>query len=235
MRKQTGNIATLPYSVRRQLNEKLRDNRSLRAVAEWLFGLNDPDAGVPCALRWMDDEAGHDAGGDVTEERERALKACVMALCRYRQSPEYRAWLVEDTRNEAVGQITTNMAALADAGKGGDALGEAAAFNQLMLSVAGEKLLKIMRGEGTVADAAILFKSGTKLVVNAVNIEDARRERDKFARETCTLFLKWVADKKARDIAESNMSSADKIAALRAEYFKDIDALEKSGEVQLPA
>lgn len=60
-------------------------------------------------------------------------------------------------------------------------------------------------------------------------------ERDKWATQTCELFLKWFADQKARDIAESNASNADKIAQLRQTYFADVDALEKSGSVKLPA
>lgn len=58
--------------------------------------------------------------------------------------------------------------------------------------------------------------------------------REKFERETCELFLKWSADKQARAIAESNMSSSEKIAALRQAYFADIDALQESGAVQIP-
>jgi hypothetical protein len=64
--------------------------------------------------------------------------------------------------------------------------------------------------------------------------EELQLSRDKFARETCELFLKWSSDKKARAIAESNVTNAEKIAQLRQTYFADIDALEKSGAVKLP-
>jgi hypothetical protein len=56
----------------------------------------------------------------------------------------------------------------------------------------------------------------------------------KFETETCKKFLLWFKEAKAREIADSGMSNADKIAALRAEYFKDVDALEASGGVHLP-
>ena len=67
-------------------------------------------------------------------------------------------------------------------------------------------------------------------------IEVAKHQlaREKFAVETCKCFLAWFKDSKARDIAESGLSNAEKIAALRAEYFKDVDALEASGGVNLP-
>jgi len=58
--------------------------------------------------------------------------------------------------------------------------------------------------------------------------------REKFEVEACKKFLAWFKDEKARDIADSGLSNSEKIAALRAEYFKDVDALEKSGGVQLP-
>lgn len=59
-------------------------------------------------------------------------------------------------------------------------------------------------------------------------------DREKFEVEMCKKFVAWFADAKAREIAESGLSNADKIAALRAEYFRDVDALEKSGGVTLP-
>lgn len=58
--------------------------------------------------------------------------------------------------------------------------------------------------------------------------------REKFEVQTCERFLKWFSDHKARDIAESKLSNAQKIAALRAEYFADVDALEAAGTVVLP-
>ena len=39
---------------------------------------------------------------------------------------------------------------------------------------------------------------------------------------------------KAREINESGLSNSEKIAALRQAFFSDIDALEASGEVELP-
>lgn len=45
---------------------------------------------------------------------------------------------------------------------------------------------------------------------------------------------KAVRDPKTREIVESNVSNAEKIAQLRQIYFADVDALEKSGSVQIP-
>jgi hypothetical protein len=65
-------------------------------------------------------------------------------------------------------------------------------------------------------------------------LELIRLTRDRFEAQTCELFLKWYADKCAKDIAESNVSNADKIAALRQTYFADIEQLDKSGKVVIP-
>jgi hypothetical protein len=61
-----------------------------------------------------------------------------------------------------------------------------------------------------------------------------RLDREKFAVSTCELFLKWYAEARAREIAESGLSNAEKIARLRENYFADVDALEAAGTVKLP-
>lgn len=59
---------------------------------------------------------------------------------------------------------------------------------------------------------------------------DERRLQD----QTCQQFLAWYADRRAREIAESNAPTEEKIKRLRSEFFADVDALEKSGKVVLP-
>jgi hypothetical protein len=51
---------------------------------------------------------------------------------------------------------------------------------------------------------------------------------------TCEKFLAWYKDSKAREIADSAATNAEKIAALRKAYFSDVDEMERSGQVQLP-
>lgn len=63
---------------------------------------------------------------------------------------------------------------------------------------------------------------------------DRDLDKAKFEVATCERFLKWYGVRQARSIAESNLSNADKIAKLRREFFADVDALEASGEVELP-
>lgn len=65
--------------------------------------------------------------------------------------------------------------------------------------------------------------------------EKLRFEREKWIAESCARILKAATDSRAREIAESNVSNEEKIRLLRQEYFKDVDELEKSGEVKLPS
>lgn len=46
-------------------------------------------------------------------------------------------------------------------------------------------------------------------------------DRQKFQRETCELFVKWLADKRAKDIASSDTTNADKIEKLGQLMFGD--------------
>ena len=64
--------------------------------------------------------------------------------------------------------------------------------------------------------------------------EQLKLEREKFQIAACEFFLAWFKDKKAQEIANSTASNAEKISQLRLEYFKDVDALQKSGKVVLP-
>ena len=63
---------------------------------------------------------------------------------------------------------------------------------------------------------------------------ELRLAEDKFQVTVCEKFLEWFKDAKAREIADSSVGNAEKIAQLRLEYFKDVDALQKSGKVVLP-
>jgi hypothetical protein len=59
--------------------------------------------------------------------------------------------------------------------------------------------------------------------------------KGKFAASTCALFIKWSKDKEANRIVKSNISDEEKIKLLRKKYFADVDALQESGEIELPS
>lgn len=79
---------------------------------------------------------------------------------------------------------------------------------------------------------AMEFVSGqTKAKIESEKLTLARA---KFEMEFCEKLLDAALRAKADEINASNLSNADKIAALRKEYFKDVDELQQSGKVVLP-
>ncbi len=59
-------------------------------------------------------------------------------------------------------------------------------------------------------------------------------DREKFERSSVELYLRWRKDKKMEELADSDLSQTDKIAAMRREGFKDVAALLQSGTLTIP-
>lgn len=59
-------------------------------------------------------------------------------------------------------------------------------------------------------------------------------DREKFEIETCEAFLRWYRDEQKRKIADSDISHAAKIEALRKDFYRDVDDLAKTGSVKIP-
>ena len=68
----------------------------------------------------------------------------------------------------------------------------------------------------------------------AVKKQALKLSREKFEVDSCKRFLSWFKDARAREIADSGLSNADKIARLRETYFADVDKLEAEGGIKLP-
>jgi hypothetical protein len=67
-----------------------------------------------------------------------------------------------------------------------------------------------------------------------IEIEKLQLQRIRIEVMVCEKALDWFEDKQAREIMEGSGSRAEKIAALRKSFFKDVDALQASGKVVLP-
>jgi hypothetical protein len=63
---------------------------------------------------------------------------------------------------------------------------------------------------------------------------ELRLAEDKFQIEFCELVLQKTVREAAERIASSNLSNADKIAAMRKEAFKSVDELQASGKIKIP-
>lgn len=62
-------------------------------------------------------------------------------------------------------------------------------------------------------------KEWARTVKNADRRELVRIEKGKYQRQTCELFIKWVADEEAKKIASSTASNKDKIELLGRKMF----------------
>lgn len=62
--------------------------------------------------------------------------------------------------------------------------------------------------------AARDFKLGVKVSSEISKASSTKLDHKKFQRETCALFMKWAADKRASEIANSTATNADKIERL---------------------
>jgi len=174
-RKQRGKIATLPWSVRQQLHSHLRDNKSLRATAEWLFGVAD-DQGVPIGAKWTTDSADN---ADAETARERALHNCEQALSTYRRSPEFQGWLADDKRHGIIGRVVANIDAAAAAGK--DSHAALSGINRVAASVVYEQLEKMAGGEVAPEDLATLTSALNALSRTTLAAEKLEIDRRKLA------------------------------------------------------
>ena len=103
----------------------------------------------------------------------------------------------------------------------------------LQLSTQGNADPEFLKLADQLMRTALEFVSGQTKAAHKER--ELRLAEDKFQIEVCEHFLAWFKDAKAREIAESTSSNAEKIAALRQAYFKDVDELQASGKVVLPA
>lgn len=207
-----------------QINERLRAGgaeATYPALAGWIFDQTDDD-GKPCSVRWQ--------AADCADGREKALHACGNAIHRWFKGP-FKRWLREQSaRDEEIRFIENIETRLGAAGDDGD--------QRLLRSVLLDTVSRIRSGETQPEEKAeafaVLTRAWTRLIATKTAAEKLTFERDKWETLTCEKFLTWSKDERARAIAESTATNAEKIAQLRGIYFSDVDRLEESGEVELP-
>lgn len=195
-----GKIARLPFEIRQQLNQRMRDGVPDVDLVQWLNGL----PGVRAAISAARFGGNHPARWQVTAQN----------LSEYR-SAGYAAWLREQDRVENVKALAEFSMRLAEAA-GGDVTRPAVAIaaGKIMeaLEAATVGAGKDEEGPDAVKIAGAL--AGLSLAdtaakrVNVASRVASLKERvvtldeKRFQRQTAELFLKWYADKRAREIAE---------------------------------
>ncbi len=191
----TGKIARLPQAIRLQLNQRLRDGQLGPQILPWLNALPEVRAILEAEFGNKDINAQNLSdwrnGGFVDWER---------------------------SQDRVHGTRLLAEKALALAKEAGGNLSEGAA------AIVSGRILEALEGLGPDASLEdIVGLSKTIAILRAGDVDQAKlRQKDeelklatqKFQRDTCELFLRWAADRRAADVASSNTSHTDKIEAL---------------------
>jgi len=231
-----GKIARLPLAIREELNLRLLENQTARKICGWLNKL--PETIAVC----------EEFGEQPIDDRN---------ISDWRKGG-YQDWLSRRETIEETRELAQWSVKLAKANGGSLAEGAAAILVGQILEVLeaisrvkrdlaendGEpgKLAEIGEAIGDLTLALSRVRKGDQgaeqLRLNRERVEQTGQalqlEREKFEVLACRKMLEEATRRKADEIANSDLSNADKIAALRRVAFADVDALEKSGDVKIP-
>jgi hypothetical protein len=73
--------------------------------------------------------------------------------------------------------------------------------------------------DGGQAGDVLIHELALEMLPEDLRLLQAQTDHKRFLRETCELFFKWSADARAREVASSNFSNAEKIQKLGKAIF----------------
>ena len=199
-------IGRLPFAVRNELNERIRDGAQGAEILDWLNGLKE------------------------TRKILRELKSApinAQNLTDWRSSG-YRDWLDDQDRADRIRRLAEVSQTLATAA-GGNAAG-------VGCNIATAKIMDILEAadEDQVADLATALvklraseNAAQKVALaeekNAIQKEQLELSRAKFERDTTRLFIKWAQSKDALALAtDKRLGSDEKTERLGRLMFGDL-------------
>ena len=199
-------IGRLPFAVRNELNERIRDGAQGAEILDWLNGLKETRK----ILR---------------EQKSGLINA--QNLTDWRSSG-YRDWLDDQDRADRIRRLAEVSQTLATAA-GGNAAG-------VGCNIATAKIMDILEAadEDQVADLATALvklraseNAAQKVALaeekNAIQKEQLELNRAKFERDTTRLFIKWAQSKDAIALAtDKRLGSDEKTERLGRLMFGDL-------------
>ena len=199
-------IGRLPFAVRNELNERIRDGAQGAEILDWLNGLKETRK----ILR--EQKSGPVNAQNLTDWR----------------SSGYRDWLDDQDRADRIRRLAEVSQTLATAA-GGNAAG-------VGCNIAAAKLMDILEAadEDQVADLATALvklraseNAAQKVALaeekNAIQKEQLELSRAKFERDTTRLFIKWAQSKDALALAtDKRLGSDEKTERLGRLMFGDL-------------
>ena len=199
-------IGRLPFAVRNELNERIRDGAQGAEILDWLNGLKETRK----ILREMESDAVN--AQNLTDWR----------------STGYKDWLDDQADADRFRRLAEVSHTLATAA-GGSAAGVAC-------NIATAKIMDALEGadEDKIADltrALAALRSGENAAQkvalaeekNAIQKEQLELSRAKFERDTARLFVKWAQNRDALSIAaDKRLGSDEKTERLGRLMFGDL-------------
>ena len=199
-------IGRLPFAVRNELNERIRDGAQGAEILDWLNGLKE----MKRILR--EQKSGPINAQNLTDWR----------------SSGYRDWLDDQDRADRIRRLAEVSQTLATAA-GGNAAG-------VGCNIATAKIMDILEAadEDQVADLATALvklraseNTAQKVALaeekNAIQKEQLELSRAKFERDTTRLFIKWAQSKDALALAtDKRLGSDEKTERLGRLMFGDL-------------
>ena len=199
-------IGRLPFAVRNELNERIRDGAQGAEILDWLNGLKETRK----ILR--EQKSGPINAQNLTDWR----------------SSGYRDWLDDQDRADRIRRLAEVSQTLATAA-GGNAAG-------VGCNIATAKIMDILEAadEDQVADLATALvklraseNAAQKVALaeekNAIQKEQLELSRAKFERDTARLFVKWAQNKDALALAtDKRLGSDEKTERLGRLMFGDL-------------
>ena len=199
-------IGRLPFAVRNELNERIRDGAQGAEILDWLNGLKETRK----ILR--EQKSGPINAQNLTDWR----------------SSGYRDWLDDQDRADRIRRLAEVSQTLATAA-GGNAAG-------VGCNIATAKIMDILEAadEDQVADLATAIvklraseNAAQKVALaeekNAIQKEQLELSRAKFERDTTRLFIKWAQSKDALALAtDKRLGSDEKTERLGRLMFGDL-------------
>ena len=227
-------IGRLPFAVRNELNERIRDGAQGAELLEWLNGLKE-------TKRILREMGGPRSGSASVSERaasrfapspasERAASAAAInaqTLTDWRSSG-YKDWLDDQKDADRIRRLAEVSQTIATAA-GGNAAGVAcniatAKIMDALESTDDDKIADLSKalvarraGENAAQKVALAEEK------NALAKEQLSLSRAKFERDTTRLFIKWAANKDALALAtDKRLANDEKTDRLGRLMFGDL-------------
>ena len=208
-------IGRLPFAIRNELNERIRDGAQGAEILEWLNGLKETKR----ILREM--------GASVSGRAASAAPINAQNLTDWRSSG-YKDWLDDQKDADRIRRLAEVSQTIATAA-GGNAAGVACniatakimdaleAADDDMIADLSKALVALRAGENAAQKVALAEEK------NALAKEHLSLSRAKFERDTTRLFIKWAQNKDACALAtDRRLGSDEKTERLGRLMFGDL-------------